>query len=169
MRSGLKSRKRSHRSPFEVLKNSAAKRIDVSDEKMLITDNDDTRKLYESCHMKAKTVVNPIIDWKDTDIWDFIHTEKIPVCSLYGCGYQRLGCLGCPLARRTQREREMHEYPKFKQAYVHAFDRMIAMRKAKGKPVQWTCGEEVYHWWMQDTNVFGQMQLSDFMEMKNEY
>lgn len=43
---------------------------------------------------------------------------------------------------------------------------MLEVRKAKGKPVQWTCGEEVYHWWMQDTNVFGQMQLSDFMEMK---
>lgn len=159
------STKRSHRSPFEVLKNSAAKSIGVSDEKMLITDNDDTRKLYESCHMKAKTVVNPIIDWKDTDIWDFIHTEKIPVCSLYGCGYQRLGCLGCPLARRTQREREMHEYPKFKQAYVHAFDRMIAMRKAKGKEVQWSCGDEVYHWWMEDRNVYGQMKLSEFMEI----
>lgn len=159
------STKRSHRSPFEVLKNSAAKSIGVSDEKMLITDNDDTRKLYESCHMKAKTVVNPIIDWKDTDIWDFIHTENIPVCSLYGCGYQRLGCLGCPLARRTQREREMHEYPKFKQAYVHAFDRMIAMRKAKGKEVQWSCGDEVYHWWMEDRNVYGQMKLSEFMEI----
>lgn len=159
------STKRSHRSPFEVLKDSADKSIGITDEKMLITDNDDTRKLYESCHMKAKTVVNPIIDWKDTDIWDFIHTEKIPVCSLYGCGYQRLGCLGCPLARRTQREREMHEYPKFKQAYVHAFDRMIAMRKAKGKEVQWSCGDEVYHWWMEDRNVYGQMKLSEFMEI----
>ena len=159
------STKRSRRSPFEVLKDSADKSIGITDEKMLITDNDDTRKLYESCHMKAKTVVNPIIDWKDTDIWDFIHTEKIPVCSLYGCGYQRLGCLGCPLARRTQREREMHEYPKFKQAYVHAFDRMIAMRKAKRKEVQWSCGDEVYHWWMEDRNVYGQMKLSEFMEI----
>ena len=159
------STKRSRRSPFEVLKDSADKSIGITDEKMLITDNDDTRKLYESCHMKAKTVVNPIIDWKDTDIWDFIHTEKIPVCSLYGCGYQRLGCLGCPLARRTQREREMHEYPKFKQAYVHAFDRMIAMRKAKGKEVQWSCGDEVYHWWMEDRNVYGQMKLSEFMQI----
>lgn len=45
--------------------------------------------------------------------------------------------------------------------------KMLKERKAKGKPVQWTCGEEVYHWWMQDTNVFGQMQLSDFMELEN--
>lgn len=163
------STKRSRRSPYEVLKDSADKSIGITDEKMLITDNDDTRKLFESCQMKAKTVVNPIIDWTDEDVWDFIHEEKIPVCNLYGCGYKRLGCLGCPLARKSQREREMHDYPKYRQAYIHAFDRMLEVRKAKGKPVQWTCGEEVYHWWMQDTNVFGQMQLSDFMEMENEY
>lgn len=88
------------------------------------------------------------------------------MCKLYDCGYSRLGCLGCPLARKQQREREMHEYPKYRQAYIHSFDRMLEVRKAKGKPVQWTCGEEVYHWWMQDTNVFGQMQLSDFMEVE---
>lgn len=134
-------------------------------EMMLLTDNYDTRKLFESCEMKAKTVVNPIIDWKDEDIWNFIHIEKVPVCELYGCGYERLGCLGCPLARKSQREREMHDYPKYKQAYIHAFDRMLEMRRLKGKKTQWTCGEEVYHWWMQDTNVFGQMQLSDFMEV----
>lgn len=71
----------SHRSPFEVLKNSAAKSIGVSDEKMLITDNDDTRKLFESCQMKAKTVVNPIIDWTDDDVWNFIQSEKIQCVS----------------------------------------------------------------------------------------
>jgi len=161
------STKRSLRSPFEVLKDSADKSVGITDEKMLITDNDDTRKLFESCQMKAKTVVNPIIDWTDDDVWNFIQSEKIPVCKLYGCGYKRLGCLGCPLARKSQREREMHDYPKYRQAYIHAFDKMLKERKAKGKPVQWTCGEEVYHWWMQDTNVFGQMQLSDFMELEN--
>lgn len=152
-----------------MLKGSTDKSIGITDEKMLITDNTETRKLFESCQLKEKTVVNPIIDWTDEDVWDFIHEEKIPVCNLYGCGYKRLGCLGCPLARKSQREREFHDYPKYRQAYIQAFDRMLEVRKAKGKPVQWTCGYEVYHWWMQDTNVFGQMQLSDFMEIKNEY
>ena len=43
----------------------------MSDEKMLLSDNDEKRKLFERCQMKAKTVVNPIIDWKDEEIWDF--------------------------------------------------------------------------------------------------
>ena len=75
------SSKRSNRSPFEVLGQTASKSIGVSDEKMLITDNDCTRRLFENCQMKAKTVVNPIIDWTDQNIWQFIGEKDIQVCS----------------------------------------------------------------------------------------
>lgn len=39
--------------------------------------------------MKAKTVVNPIIDWTDQNIWQFIGEKDIQVCELYQCGYNR--------------------------------------------------------------------------------
>ena len=42
------SKKRKNRSTFEVLAKTADMSIGVSDEKMLITDNDDTRRLFES-------------------------------------------------------------------------------------------------------------------------
>lgn len=158
------SRKRSSRSPFEVLGQTASKSIGVSDEKMLITDNDDTRRLFENCQMKAKTVVNPIIDWTDQNIWQFIGEKDIQVCELYQCGYDRLGCLGCPLASKKQREKEMYDFPKYKRAYIRAFDRMIDERKQRGKDTKWSCGEEVYLWWMQDNNIVGQIELSDFIE-----
>ena len=158
------SSKRSNRSTFEVLGQTASKSIGVSDEKMLITDNCDTRRLFENCQMKSKTVVNPIIDWTDQNIWQFIGEKNIQVCELYQCGYNRLGCLGCPLASKKQREKEMYDFPKYKQAYIRAFDRMIEERKRRGKDVKWSCGEEVYLWWMQDNNIVGQMELSDFIE-----
>lgn len=158
------SSKRSNRSPFEVLGQTASKSIGVSDEKMLITDNDNTRRLFENCQMKAKTVVNPIIDWTDQNIWQFIGEKNIQVCELYQYGYDRLGCLGCPLASKKQREKEMYDFPKYKQAYIRAFDRMLEERKQRGKDTKWSCGEEVYLWWMQDNNVYGQMELSDFIK-----
>lgn len=131
---------------------------------MLITDNDNTRRLFENCQMKAKTVVNPIIDWTDQNIWQFIGEKNIQVCELYQYGYDRLGCLGCPLASKKQREKEMYDFPKYKQAYIRAFDRMLEERKQRGKDTKWSCGEEVYLWWMQDNNVYGQMELSDFIK-----
>jgi phosphoadenosine phosphosulfate reductase len=159
------SKKRSRRSAYEVLASTQKDSIGVSDEKMLITDNDDTRRLFESCQLKAKTVVNPIIDWSDEDIWNFINDEKINVCEMYSWGYERLGCIGCPLARKSQREREFYDFPKYKNAYIKSFERMLEMRKEKGKKTNWTCGEEVYLWWMQSDNIPGQMNLTDFPEV----
>lgn len=159
------SKKRSNRSAYEVLGATASKSIGVSDEKMLLSDNDDTRRFMENCQMKAKTVVNPIIDWKQNLLWDFLNDEKVDTCIMYQWGYERLGCIGCPMARKCQRERELHDFPKFKQAYIHAFDRMIEERNRRGKQCQWKSGEEVFHWWMEDPNIFGQMSFDDFPEL----
>lgn len=131
---------------------------------MLMNDNDARRRMNEHCMQKKKMVVNPIIDWKDSDVWKFIHSEKIPTCELYQCGYERVGCVGCPMAGK-KRYKEFSDFPKYKNLYIHAFDRMLEERKKRNLPCKWENGEEVFLWWMQDTNVFGQMQLSDFIEV----
>lgn len=136
------------------------KRIHASDKIMLNNDNDKKRRLTEQCMQQNKMVVNPIIDWKHSDIWEFINQEHIKTCELYQCGYDRVGCIGCPLAGK-KRYREFADFPKYKQAYTHAFDRMIEARKSKGKSCQWKTGEEVFLWWMEDKNVEGQMSFED--------
>lgn len=158
------SKKRSERSPFEVLANTAKDSTGVSDEKMLITDNDDTRKLFESCQLKAKTVVNPIIDWTDKNIWDVINSEKISVCEMYSWGYERLGCIGCPLAKKCQREREFYDFSQYRKAYINAFDKMIAVRRERGKETKWNCGEEVFLWWMESDVLAGQINIFDYLK-----
>ena len=60
--------------------------------------------------------------------------------------------------------KEFADFPKYKQSYIRAFGRMLDVRKEKGLETQWETGEEVYLWWMQDNNVVGQMELSDFIE-----
>lgn len=32
----------------------------------------DRRLLFENCRLKAKRVVNPIIDWQDEDVYGFL-------------------------------------------------------------------------------------------------
>lgn len=130
---------------------------------MLMNDNDSKRRVNELCMQKNKMIVNPIIDWKDSDVWEFIRSENLKVCELYQCGYNRVGCIGCPMSGKN-RYKEFADFPKYKQAYTRAFDRMIEERRRRGKNTKWSCGEEVYLWWMQDDNVVGQMELSDFIE-----
>ena len=41
---------------------------------------------------------------------------------------------------------------------------MLDVRKEKGLETQWETGEDVFRWWMNDDNLVGQMELSDFIE-----
>lgn len=45
---------------------------------ILNNDNDDTRRLFEACFSRSKHVCNPIIDWSDQDVWEYIRSEKSP-------------------------------------------------------------------------------------------
>ncbi|QGY38885.1 phosphoadenosine phosphosulfate reductase family protein [Pseudodesulfovibrio cashew] len=40
-------------------------------------------------------MVNPLLDWTETDIWALHHRFNIPHCKLYDRGYRSLGCLPC--------------------------------------------------------------------------
>lgn len=63
-------------------------------------DNDEKRQLFETCNLKGKMTVNPIVDWSDDDVWDYTHSEHLPVNPLYCEGQKRVGCIGCPMAGR---------------------------------------------------------------------
>lgn len=118
---------------------------------ILNNDNDDSRKMVEQCYKKSKAVVNPIIDWTDEDVWEFIHEYNVPYCKLYDEGYKRLGCIGCPMS--TRQKQELEQYQKYKQAYIRAFERMLKKRKEEGKDDstgKWTSAEAVYNWWIGD-------------------
>lgn len=157
--------KRTERKAYESLGRTKKQAIRLSDEMMLMNDNSDKRQFIEKCELKASMVVNPIIDWTHQNIWEYIHSEKIDVNYLYQCGYERVGCIGCPLATPKKRYKEFTDFPKYKQMYLHAFDRMIEARKARGLDCKWKNAEEVFLWWMEDQNVEGQMSIFDFPEV----
>lgn len=52
---------------------------------ILNNDNDDRRMLFENCRLKGKRTVNPIIDWKDEDVWAFLTDECAPPCEPTVC------------------------------------------------------------------------------------
>ena len=131
-------------------------------EVMLMNDNDARRRMTELCIMKHKMVVNPIIDWTDSDIWNYLLSEHIQYNQLYDLGYERVGCIGCPMAGK-KRWREFADFPQYKKMYIHAFERMLQERKRRVKKSKWKTGEEVFLWWMGDDNIPGQMSIDDYL------
>lgn len=98
-------------------------------------DNPD-QGLIHNCMQHRRRMLNPIIDWTTDEVWEFIHEYNIPYCKLYDQGYKRLGCIGCPMGSVEHRLKEFEKYPKYKAAYIRAFDRMIAERNRGGTTTQ---------------------------------
>lgn len=132
---------------------------------MTLSDNDRKRLLVERCELKADMIVNPIVDWPDKDIWDFYWSECHIHNPLYKMGYHRVGCIGCPLAG-MKRWKEFADWPKYKDAYIRAFDKMLIAIHESGKITRWENGYDVFLWWMDDKSIKGQLDfLNDgFME-----
>lgn len=134
----------------------------VKNEVILNADNDESRRLFETCRAKGKRVINPIIDWSDADVWELFDSYGCKSNPLYQCGYHRVGCVGCPMS--TKQAQELERYSKYKLNYIKAFDRMLLRRREKGRPCDnWETGEEVYRWWISGKalpkEIEGQMML----------
>ncbi len=73
---------------------------------------------HQCINGKDKIIINPIIDWTDSDVWSFIKNYlKIPYCELYDNGYHRLGCLMCPMAATKNKVKMAKDYPNIVNAW----------------------------------------------------
>ena len=124
--------------------------------------------LIKNMRENKDIVVNPIYEWTDTDVWEYIRRENIDINPLYERGYKRVGCIGCPLASYSEKMKEFSDYPKYKEAYIRAFQRMVDKRERMGKNegmISWTDGQAVFEWWLQEykDKCRGQMTLDDYV------
>lgn len=122
------------------------------------------RRMNESCFKDTgKRYLNPIIDWLDSDVWEYIKGNDVPYCSLYDEGFNRLGCIGCPCAGR-RRYRDFQRWPQYKRLYLKAMTTAAAKRAEKIKTdPDWgeshsplwigVSGEEMFAWWMKETRT----------------
>lgn len=127
-------------------------RINKSGALVLNDDNDPARRMVEQCYRTQKVIVNPIVDWETEDVWTFLNEiAKVPHCCLYDQGFERLGCIGCPM--NVNAAAELERWPKYKELYLRAFARMLKTREEAGKdnlhPRDWSTPEEVMACWLQ--------------------
>lgn len=95
-----------------------------------------------------KLVVNPILNWSDGDVWEFIDSYKIPHNPLYKLE-SRVGCLFCPLKQTKLIHQDKLLYPKHYQAFLHLIADLKELRKARNEKDVWQLlsPEEIFDWW----------------------
>lgn len=111
-------------------------------------DNSPNRRLVEHCYRTTSTMLNPIIDWSDSDVWEFLHYYGCKSNPLYQSHCKRIGCIGCPMGGTKSQMREFAIYPAYKKLYIRSFDRMLKNRKdTRQYDYSWQTGQDVFDWW----------------------
>lgn len=131
---------------------------------ILMNDNDDKRLLNERCMMHHKTICNPIIDWSDAEVRDFLTDRKVEGNPLYKCGFSRVGCIGCPMASKHRWE-EFRMFPKYRDLYIKSFNKSLEINK--GKKLSFKDGYEMFLWWMEENP--DQITFEGFDDWEDEY
>ncbi len=151
------SRNRESRKFFESNEKYTNKRVKLDAEQLILNnDNTENREIVEQCIRQGKVIINPIIDWTESDVWEFLSHYGCESNPLYKCGFDRVGCIGCPMVNK-KRYFEFDRYPKYKQMYIHAFQRMIDQNERKS---DWKTGEEVFAWWMGEIKPTYKQQIT---------
>lgn len=94
-----------------------------------------SRSKYEreskSSKISKQTVVSPIIDWIDYDVWLYILTTKIDFNYAYRLGWTRVGCWCCPNnGVWSEFLAKVHMYDQ----YIHWHGLLVNFAKQIGKP-----------------------------------
>ena len=114
-------------------------------------DNSEDHRMAEHCIRTGKVLLNPIIDWDEEDVWEFLNTNGIEHCYLYDEGFTRLGCIGCPMGNAKNQKKQFERWPAYKKLYLKAFERMINIRKERGLNIEgWETPEAVMQWWLDE-------------------
>jgi len=122
------------------------------------------RAMVEHCFKdQHKKYLHVIIDWTDDDVWQFIGEQELPYCKLYDEGWKRIGCLMCPMAGK-QRKMQAVRYPRYTKAFIKAFEKLYAKRKAGGSTAvdRWKSGEDMFWWWLNEDRKADSDQLMIF-------
>ena len=121
-------------------------------------------RFIDNAKKKKELICNPIYEWEDTDVWEFIRGRGMKYNPLYDRGNYRIGCIGCPM-NPQQQQQDLEKNPIYALNYKRAFDRMVKVREKAGKVSRgaWKDGESVYKWWIQDQTIDGQMTIEEFL------
>ena len=139
---------RQHKSCCEELKERGGEgRFVLTGVRWAESDQRAGRTMVESCTKGLiKKYLHPIIDWTETEVWEYLDNDNLPRCSLYSEGFKRIGCVLCPNHGVEEVQVELNRFPAIARAYRTAFECLYA----RGTPgvKRWKSAEEMWQWWL---------------------
>ncbi len=118
-------------------------------------------KAWQDVTMHTRTnanVVSPILRWSDAMVWMFILGRGLSYCHLYDEGFDRLGCIGCPMSGKKGRLKQFARWPgyerKWKQLFNRLWERKTGSTQRDGRvwfgDRYFSNWQEMWDWWLND-------------------
>lgn len=92
---------------------------------------------------KDKLVLRPILDFTDSEIWEVIYTNNLPVNPCYN-DTKRVGCIFCPFSSKKQILDYCNKYPKAKAKIIDSITQYQSKMKQKAELPP----DEYFDWWL---------------------
>ena len=89
---------------------------------------------------KDKIVISPLLEWDDTDVWEFLNkVVEVPHCELYEQGYKRIGCIGCPMASPKNQRAQFERWPHVRERWIKSI--MKVRKQSIEELKEWSRGD----------------------------
>jgi phosphoadenosine phosphosulfate reductase len=115
---------------------------------------------------EPKVLINPIIDWTSTDVWQYLKSLNVNYCSLYDEGatgrykgdgiFRRLGCVLCPMETVWQKNIDLNRWPKIGDAWRRSFQRLWDYRISQGNTIlvnKWRNANHMFSWYVNEEHI----------------
>lgn len=111
---------------------------------------------------KGKILISPLIYWKERDVWEFLNANNIPHCELYDKGYNRIGCICCPMSSYKQKIKGIKDYPHVKRNWLKTIQWLIDNGYIKHN---FDNAEFAFRWWISGKS-FKQFYSDEVLQLK---
>lgn len=108
---------------------------------------------------KKKTHVRPLLDWTESEIWQYIEEQNLPVNPCYE-HTGRVGCMFCPFAGQKANLYSAKTYPKYHKILLKTIERLI--ENGYLREIKDVTPERAWEWWISKRNAkefFTQLRL----------
>lgn len=120
------------------------------------------KSIWKEVTIHTKThqyAISPILNWSDSEVWQFIKERNLPYCELYNQGFKRIGCIGCPVSYRKSFEldRWPHFDRRWRQLFHDVWNRRTGSTPKNGLiwfgDKYFNNADEMYEWWRSNDSL----------------
>lgn len=113
--------------------------------------------------MKGAIHVLPMLEWSESQVWDYIRSNNLPYMKYYDAPYnfKRHGCVGCPLCSKSQLRVEFSAFPRYAYAFMRAIKKHMKYKPNNFIARNFSDEYEAFYFYTNEQTV------QEFKDLKN--